>query len=210
MWICYYTDITNQLTTRLTLISIASARKAMPDCEILIIHPIWHSVHPSILLAANYAQPIKDLPKDGHYDYRRCMANSQISGDYLFIDTDTIIQKDLIDVWASDFDIAIARRTKIFDSRIPYNMGVCFSRSPLFWAKVAAQIPKNAKGYIEPERAFSRVCQMAEFNAKVLPDTLYNHTPDRTKDDVSHAYIVHYKGVSRKNMMLNREHEFIT
>jgi hypothetical protein len=75
----------------------------------------------------------------------RHFANSR--NDWLFIDTDVILQRDVSDVFGWDFDIAVADRnwTKApngeyrtggqpdYVARFPYNAGVIFSRCPRFW-----------------------------------------------------------------------------
>jgi len=208
MWICYYTDITNQLTTRLTLISIASARKAIPDVKVLILCPNWHPLEVVLQKAADDAIEIKDLQKHWHYDKRRCLANSELKGEALFLDTDTVIQGNIEGIFDHAFDVAVCKRDQPLEASIPYNMGVCFSRSQEFWKLVALQIP-NGNHWRDSELAFSRIAMMrGEFTVKELEGRYFNKTPSTQGEDVSRAAIVHYKG-QRKNWMLAREKEFI-
>jgi len=210
MWICYYTDITNELTTRLTNISIASARKHMPDVKVLFIYPDWHLLNPEIGKHVDHMYPIMNLPKGVHWDYRRCLANAEVTGECLFIDTDTVFQHDVSNVWTHPFDVAATLREKPFEAQIPYNMGVCFSRTPRFWKHVALQIPKASNHWRDSELAFSKTAMItSEYTVRQLPGHLYNKTPETKGESVSHAYIVHYKGVVRKPWMLAREKEFI-
>jgi len=211
MWIVYYTDITNQLTTRLTLISIASARKAMPGVKTLMIYPTWHLVDPNILRAVDYFKDIPYLERNVHYDYRRCLANADVVGEALFVDTDIVFQDDIRNIFKYPFDIAPTLREAEIDPAIPYNMGVCFSRTPSFWKHVAFNIPKNSPNYWkDSELAFSRCAASSEYTKRDLQGRLYNRSPNSKTDDVSNAYIVHYKGPHRKAWMLAREKEFIS
>lgn len=208
MWICYYTDITNQLTTRLTLISIASARKHIPNVNILMVYPDWHFLEQEIYEAATDTVKIRGLDRQWHYDKRRCLANAEVIGDCLFLDTDIIIQEDVSGVFSHSFDICVTRREHMIEAAIPYNMGVAFTRSREFWRHVALQIP-NGNHWRDSELAFSKIAMIrSEYTVRELPGRFYNRIPLRAGDDVSEASIVHYKG-QRKNWMLAREKEFI-
>lgn len=73
----------------------------------------------------------------------RMQHHANVSGDWLFVDTDVLVQQDVRDVFMKDFDIAIAERdwdhlkpANGFTERMPHNMGVVFSRSPAFWVEV--------------------------------------------------------------------------
>src|SRR5437867_1594196 len=72
-------------------------------------------------------------------------------GDWLLVDTDVIIQKDVRVVFNDDFDVAVTDREgtmvegemeeefHLFD-QMPHNIGVVFSRCPTFWGAVQAKM----------------------------------------------------------------------
>ena len=135
---------------------------------------------------------------------RRMTAHSMLHGEWLFVDTDVVIQKDVRHVFESPFLVAVTDRVgSIWEHSpdvkdMPYNMGVTFSRSPEFWAEAKERLLKLDPQLQQWCGDQLVVCAMAkEKLAKVLPGHIYNFTPGTRDEDRSHAAIVHYKG-SRK------------
>jgi len=133
------------------------------------------------------------------------MQHHQIPGEWLFIDVDVLIAKDVSHVFDEPFDIAIARRVdgdgaKGFAAfaEMPHNMGVVFSRSPAFW--MAAE--RELRTYDAERRMWMgdqlAVCRLInQFNARILPGA-YNYPPHTP--EVGEAAIVHLKGPRKKFM----------
>lgn len=135
------------------------------------------------------------------------------AGEWLILDTDAIVQRDVSGVFKRQFDVALTRRrSPILDpsgvdvtKAMPYNSGVMFCRNPEFWARCAEvchSLPEDQRVWWGDQLAIAAVAP--EFNTLDLPCGEFNYTPGRISEDVSNRAIVHYKG-NRKAWMLNME-----
>lgn len=131
------------------------------------------------------------------------------AGDWLFLDTDTVVQADVLHVFLRSFDVAVASRvgtllphelgTKFMD-RMPHNKGVVFSRAPQFWIDAGAHLRTchvKQQQWMGDQRAMCDVIATGRYAVEVLPNA-YNYPPQRPDEDVSRKAILHYKGPSRK------------
>lgn len=133
---------------------------------------------------------------------RRVTHHSMLDGEWLFVDTDCVIRKDVSDVFEDDFEVALTdRKGSMWEKTpygmvMPYNMGVTFSRSPEFWEKVKKYLLTMPPKYQEWEGDQRVVCEMAMagYPVKVLPGRIYNFTPETRGDKAEHAAILHLKG----------------
>lgn len=128
-------------------------------------------------------------------------------GDWLFVDTDVVFQKDVSGVFAQPFDIAVAQRRDNtpyeFQRGMPHNAGVIFSRSPAFWKDVLAIVSrKGTDPWYGDQKGICDVIATGKHKTLVLPAS-YNFAPKETSDDAADAHIVHCKG-DRKDWMLSR------
>lgn len=163
----------------------------------------------------------RSLTLDGVDGVRRCeerlpMAvlrmtlQGQCAGEWLFVDPDMVIQQDVRPVFQDRFDIALTDRAGTsmegtpYAAAMPYNLGVAFSRSPAFWRMVRYRLLRLSPKLQEWEGDQQVICTMAKQrvggNIKILPGRVYNYPPNSPTEDVSHAAIVHYKGI-RKDWM---------
>lgn len=136
-------------------------------------------------------------------------------GDWLFVDTDVLIQRDVRWIFDSlDFEIAVAERegtlldkeigTK-FMAAMPYNKGAVFSRSPVFWSKAAAYLrtqSEKRQNWMGDQAAMCSVIATRAFRVHVLSNR-YNYPPKSQDESVIDKAILHYKG-PRKAWMLDR------
>lgn len=135
-------------------------------------------------------------------------------GDWLFLDSDTIVQRDVSHVFDQAFDIAVADRegtlldkeigTK-FMARMPYNAGVVFSRSPAFWVSAVARLakmPVKRHVWMGDQEAMNRVIADGGYRVLVLSND-YNYPPKHEHDDISGKAIIHLKG-PRKSWALGQ------
>lgn len=143
---------------------------------------------------------------------RRMQHHAHVDGDWLFVDTDVVIQQDVRPVFNRAFDIAVTDRkgTEMegtpYAESMPYNMGVTFSRQPKFWEAVLRdllRLPRKLQQWEGDQHAVCHLVQKclsgnAPFQCKVLPGRVYNYPPIRTDEALTHAAIVHYKGRARK------------
>lgn len=135
---------------------------------------------------------------------------ADVDGDWLFLDTDIVIQADVRSVFDDSFDIALCDREsgpavdEEFARQMPHNVGVIFSRSKNFWQTVHDRVreEKNLDPWLGDQKIICELANGGEYNFKVLSGK-FNHTPAEAKDDTGHAAIVHYKG-NRKEWMLTR------
>jgi lipopolysaccharide biosynthesis glycosyltransferase len=141
---------------------------------------------------------------------------AQMSGDWMFIDTDTIVQNDISSVFDKPFDIAIADRNgsllpseaeSDFMKQQPYNLGVVFSRCPEFWKETVREwntFPDSyRKQLVSDQCAVNNVIRKYKFDVLILDGEVYNYSPHDPNEDVSNHSIVHYKGI-RKEWMMRR------
>lgn len=144
----------------------------------------------------------------------RVDAYASVSGEWLFIDSDVIVQVDVRRVFDQVFDVALADRRGTLRpedaegkcvTAMPYNSGVIFSRSPAFWQAALVRIAElsvKRQGWMGDQQAMCDVIASGAFDIKVLPST-YNYPPHRHDENVSDKAILHFKGRSRKDWMLD-------
>lgn len=179
---------------------IASVRKSMPGVEIWQLTDDQSPLHPGI---------------DGHIiepgimpmAVRRMTLQGKCEGEWLFVDTDIIIQKDVRDVFDETFDVALTDREGTITNEaayakvMPYNIGVVFSRSPRFWQVVAKYLKTLPAKFQQWEGDQRVVCQMMKekvdlehgFNVKILHGAMFNYPP-KFSGDGKDAAICHFKG----------------
>lgn len=185
---------------------IFSARKGMPGVE------VWHltdAICPHLPDADNCKRVGGDMPMA----IRRMTLQSRCEGEWLFVDSDVVIRKDVSEVFAQKFDVALTDRigtdmagTK-YAEEMPYNLGVTFSRSPEFWIAARSLLYTATPELQEWCGDQMIIAKMMEtnhhfgFNVKVLPGYKYNFPPKSLDDPkTADASILHFKG-ARKSMI---------
>lgn len=154
----------------------------------------------------------------------RMRHHAGVSGDWLFVDTDVYFQRDVKRVFREQaFDIAVTNRdwkhlkaAGGFTARMPFNTGVVFSRSPSFWREVYGrlrQYPADLQQWMGDQEVIGDLVQendeMRWFDIYQLKGSHFNYPPTIRLEKseaqrMEEAWIVHYKGPSRKPMMLSR------
>lgn len=202
--------------TQLARLMVESVRSAMPGVAVtqmsdgltasrvegvdevrdLPYHPAWGG-----RLMTYRMRHLADLPQD----------------DWLILDTDVIVQKNVDDVFCGmhrlEIDATLTRRRGVIldergvnlVERMPYNSGVMFCRSPRFWARcleVCESLPLEEQRWFGDQLSLVRAAP--DFSFAELPCEIFNYSPDRADEDLSHVAIVHYKG-KRKKWMLERK-----
>lgn len=173
---------------------IRSCREVMPGAEICQLT----DTHTPILEGATGVRLGGDMPMA----VRRVSHHAMLSGEWLFVDTDCVLLKDVAHVFDEDFEVALTdRKGSMWEKSpygmvMPYNMGVTFSRSPEFWGKVLQYLITLPAKYQQWEGDQRVVCEMvaAGYPAHILPGRIYNFTPEERGADMSHAAIAHFKG----------------
>lgn len=133
-------------------------------------------------------------------------------GDWLFVDTDVVIQRDVRWIFDRSFDLAVASREgtllekevgTTFMASMPHNKGAVFSRSPAFWRAAAAHLrtlSAKRQEWMGDQVAMNAVIASGAFTIEIL-DPRYNWPPKHA-DDVRDKAILHYKG-KRKAWILD-------
>lgn len=144
---------------------------------------------------------------------------AECEGNWLLLDTDCLVQKDVRVIFAgwtgigdsAAFDIALADRnwphlpqTEEMLRDMPWNTGVAFSRNTKFWAEVSrlwhAQSDEQQRDWFSEQRVAAQVVRSGQFRFRELPGAVYNYPPVTGVED---AAILHFKG-PRKAKMLER------
>lgn len=169
---------------KLASISIASVRKHMPGVEIIHLSDLRTKTLEGV-------DSVLCMPWEGN---NRGDLQAQLHGDMLFLDTDTIVTKDLSGVFEDmDFEVAVARRPDYWEHKeAEFNQGVVFSRNEKFW-KAVAEKARQRQSY--DEIGFTDVVLNGGFRVKLLPET-YNFS---IPHDIA---VFHFKG-QRKKVMLD-------
>ena len=171
---------------------LASVEKHMPDI------PVFHltdDVTPALATPIRLAEP-KPLA------LKRAKFYASLRGDWLFIDTDIVFTRDVRSVFDQDFEVAFARRTEVnqYTTAMPYNLGVCFSRNPHFWADLIdaiSKLPPKLQEWDGAQLASSWYATRNWCPYKILElDPEYNHAPENEVD--TNAAILHYKGKRKR------------
>ena len=132
-------------------------------------------------------------------------------GDWLFVDTDVIVQRDVRHVFDQSFDVAVATRegtlkpTEVgtkFMAAMPYNLGAVFSRCAWFWAKAVERMAgysATRQHWMGDQQALNDTIRDGGFAVAVLSNA-YNYPPASREEDVRDKAILHFKG-PRKTWM---------
>lgn len=192
--------------TRLAVM-LQSVRRAMPGIE--VTH--YTDLTTAAADGADYVNRRNALPL-GLASVDAC---ASVAGEWLWIDTDVVVQADVRHVFDQPFDVAVADRRGTVRNRdlgtkclkvMPFNKGVVFSRSRPFWQAVLKRMESlsgKRQGWMGDQQAMCDVIAAGAFDVVVL-ESRYNYPPHREDEDVSGQAITHYKGKSRKPWMLDR------
>ena len=140
---------------------------------------------------------------------------SQLPGETLYLDYDTVVQEDVSYVFKQDFDLAITTRNEkekdfnLLYKVCPHNVGVMFSRSPEFWAEVAKRYDKrkDEPSWFKFQIVVTESINVLNYKILELDSNKYNHTPEDIDEDLSGRSIVHYKGHRKAWMVAPKDAE---
>jgi len=197
---------------RCAALLIASIRRAMPGVPIAQFTDTHSLACAGIDEVHRLAPQPMSLMRPDHY--RRQV------GDWLFLDTDILVRGDVAHVFKQKFDVAFADRnwvhmepTPKLTAKMPYNVGVAFSRSPAFWEATFAAVQGVEKwqtsfmgdqlGAAVAAGWHKGARRSHPFKVLELPGMIYNYPPSGPVDPgMNDALIVHFKG-PRKPWMLD-------
>lgn len=195
--------------SKIAQIMVASVKKAMPTARI-------------VQMTDTNTKPVTGVDEvirkryDGRFlmPYRLLHLKDFPEVDAVFLDTDVVVQKDLVSVFESEFDVGLTIRDEpVVDPEgidvtvaMPYNTGVMFSRSGgrPFWEAAyrhCMTFSDYEKEWWGDQLSVKAIADNTALKLKKFPCSLYNYTPKEVDEDVSNKFIVHYKG-ARKEWML--------
>jgi hypothetical protein len=192
---------------------IKSARKFMPDVP--VVH--FTDMDSPVIKGASEVRRKPSEPMA----LLRMRHHAGVRGDWLFVDTDVIFQHSVRVVLKSAYDIAVTTRNwphvkdaEGFSSRMPYNMGVVFSRCPHFWAECYSRLRNegdDVQEWMGDQEVFNDAIASGRYLIKRVSGATYNFPPpipgDWTSPDklAKHAHVLHYKGEKRKGLLLDTQ-----
>lgn len=190
---------------------LESVRQSMPGVEV-------HHLTDEKCHALAGVDSVRRLACSAHMPMavRRMTHHSACDGDWLFVDSDVIVQKDVRGVFDAPFDIALTDRLGTITNEakyaavMPHNIGVVFSRSPAFWREVIERLqtfPPNFQEWEGDQRVINDMVRTGGhgFVIATLPGLLYNYPPRAENDErTAGASIVHYKG-NRKQWLTSHK-----
>jgi lipopolysaccharide biosynthesis glycosyltransferase len=149
-------------------------------------------------------------PYNGQIMLFRMQHLADLRGEWITIDTDMIVKKDLSHVFDKDFDVALTRRYGvILDANgtdivkeMPYNCGLMFSRNHEFWKdclKLMNVMTDDLKQWWGDQVAVKAMAD--SYDVLELDCAEYNYTP-KNADERKDVYVYHFKG-QRKAWMMN-------
>jgi len=149
---------------------------------------------------------------DGNLMTFRMEHLADLEGEWLTLDTDIIVRKDLSHVMEQDFDVALTKRTKpIYDESginivdyMPYNTGVMFSKNQQFWQdayQLLLDMPEEAHRWWGDQLSVYAAANTGKYQVTELDCDTYNYSPNSADDDKD-CHVLHFKG-KRKEWMLN-------
>jgi hypothetical protein len=188
-----------------------SARQAMPHARVV---QFTDEQSPSVA----GVDEVRRLPVEP-MALLRMKHHASVTGEWLFVDSDVYFQHDVTSVFEQKFDVALTTRdwphlkkAQGFSDRMPFNVGVVFSRSHKFWRDVykrVADMPKAEREWMGDQQAICDMVTGSRYRFAFLKGSRYNFPPSMDDSKASNkllrkALIVHYKGPERKALLLNR------
>jgi lipopolysaccharide biosynthesis glycosyltransferase len=186
---------------------VDSVRQAMPGLPVVQMTDISTPLVPGVdeVIRKDY---------DGKLMTFRMRHLAGLEEDFITLDTDVIVRRDLRSVFDEPFDVALTMREAPIMSmngvdlakEMPYNTGLMFSRNPRFWQEAYAVLMR-----LEPEThrwwgdqlSVKVAAESERYTVKQLPCDEYNYTPRNRQDMPDAVYMIHYKGERKQWMLKN-------
>lgn len=143
-------------------------------------------------------------------------------GNWLFVDTDVIFRQPVTAVFSAyAFEVAVTTRNwphvksaEGFAERMPFNMGVVFSRNARFWGECYTRLrdlEADLQDWMGDQIVFNDVVSEGRYLVRRISGAAYNFPPEIPGKETSYkellkqASILHYKGPERKRLLLQPE-----
>ncbi len=192
---------------------VASVRRVMPDIHVVQMTDMATEKITGV-------DEVRRKDYDGKLMTFRMAHLADVAENFITLDTDVIVQKDLRHVFDLSFDVALTKRTGAVMSangvdlakEMPYNTGVMFSKSRHFWkctVEVLKELNPETHKWWGDQLSVRVVADSGIFSVKELPCEQFNYTPKSLHDrpDVS---VIHYKGERKAWMIANGDTQAAT
>jgi hypothetical protein len=199
----------------LARIMVDSVREHMPGVPITQLTDMITGEVPGV------DHVIRRKPEPGIMYFRSCHMAEYRHTAAIFLDHDTVVLKDLSPVFDEPFDVALTTRKRnlfvdevpdLIDphenaaDKMPYNMGVIFSRSTKLWEDhrlLHKQTGETGRQWYGEQIALANLLAAGRYKVKVLPED-YNYSPSMPLENVENRAVLHFKGPVRKQWMVQR------
>lgn len=144
----------------------------------------------------------------------RTQQRTECDGEWLFLDTDVIVLKDVSPIFSLPFEIALADRNWTSKGDRPmhgmrFNVGVIFSKGTRFWQRLLARLQmlpiEDQVEWMADQRMIDRLVRSGRYQVEILSGSVYNYPPATPDDRPRLAKILHFKGEERKQWMLEEQ-----
>ena len=190
----------------LPTLMVDSVRKVMPGLPILQMTDMLTPPVPGVDMIAR-----KEY--DGKLMTFRMRHLADLEEDFITLDTDVIVRKDLRHIFESSFDVALTMRQSAVTSlngidlakAMPYNTGLMLSRNPRFWRDALAvllELKPETHLWWGDQLSVKVVVETGNYAVKTLSCDEYNYTP-KSRLDMPDVHMIHYKGERKKWMLKN-------
>lgn len=180
---------------------VREAHKVMPGVRVVQLTDDKTSDVPGVDEVVRHPAEGRSLLSQRLAHYAAC------DDEWLLIDTDVSVRADIRGVFDDEvFDVALCDRNwphlpqgEKMLQEMPFNTGVVFSRSKLFWANVfRVWLSYPVQDWLSEQRAVYEVVRTGQFRVKILPGLNYNYPPSSPEDAPVVAAMLHFKGDRRK------------
>lgn len=191
----------------LPTLMVDSVRRTMPGATVVQLTDQVTSAVPGVdeIIRKDY---------DGKLMTFRMRHLAGLEDEFITLDTDVIVRRDLRPLFDASFDVALTMRETPVTSingvdlakEMPYNTGLMFSRNPRFWQEAYAvlmRLDPDTHRWWGDQLSVKVVAESGRYMVKELPCDEYNYTPRNRLDMPETACMIHYKGERKQWMLKN-------
>ena len=208
----WYTHLAPMEYAALGALTVAAIHRVMPGV------PVYHLTDEDTPPLAGVDHVVRRPILQRELMLQRVMHFAALpEGDWLWMDTDVILQRDVRPVFQHPrFEVAVTDRflamglppdAMILNTEMsqcyPYNTAVVFTRSRAFWQDVVRYYHERVNPiryeWLGDQEAINGVVKSGNYRVLVLPGYLYNYVPTGATDDLSGKFGIHLKGSSKRS-----------
>ena len=199
---------------------IASIRSSCRSARIVLLTDEHSQADPGFDTVIRTEVRPEKLMLERAYAQLAYLAGCEEGQHIVLIDTDTIVVRDVSDVFAIEFDVAVTIRDSPqydFEKRMPYNNGIVYLRNTQSTQDYLRSVIECNEEMEEELHAWSgnqfavlsllgrqepyEVVRIGSAKVLILPCDPYNYTPDTTSERIHEKFILHFRGNAKRNMI---------